>query len=782
MQKTKIRNRLSGSLRLMTAQLFTVLVLILLSASAVAQYGAPNGEWHTWGGDHGFTRYSALDQINRDNVDQLEVVWRWSAPLLRGRPDGNLKATPLMINGVLYTPAGEHQVIALNPASGQEIWRFTPDPPDISGRGLGLSSRSLAYWTDGVEQRIYHNTLDGRLISIDARTGLADPAFGNHGYVLLSENLLDAGDTREVPFVGSSSPAAVVGNVVVAQVVGAITAPNQQATPGYIRGYDARSGEMIWKFHTIAQPGEFGNETWENDAWQYTGNTGVWSMMSVDEETGYIYLPVEAPSNDFYGGHRLGDNLFSQSIVCLDGATGERIWHFQLSHHDVWDYDPPAAPILHDLLINGVTIKAVTQLSKQGMSFVFDRVTGEPVWPIEERAVPQGDVPGERLSPTQPFPSKPPPYNPQGYNEDDLIDFTPELRAEALAIAEQFVRGPMYTPVSRARDGVIGTWVNPGYQGGANWNGAAFDPETAMMFVPVRNSPMIGSLSDPDPELTDWNFLRDSSRAIAGPRGLPIMRPPWSVITGTDMNAGEHRWSRGIGPASDYIRNHPDLQGLGLDFSNMGHPLVRPSPLATKTLMFMAESGNLSGDPGGRMFRAYDKLSGDVVAEIELPEKVSGAPMTYMHEGRQYIVMAIASAQHPAELIALALSDCAAGPGRCRQADNAASTPVNQIVTAPMAIRNGPNNGELISAEQARQGAEIFAQTCAACHGESGQGSRGAGPALSTLTDVEAIIRSVSQGGVEMPPMAAMLSAEQIEAVSKFVAARLTQQSLPAPR
>ncbi len=736
------------------------LLCILCSTAVLGQYGAPDGEWHTWGGDHGFTRYSALDQINADNVANLEVVWRWRALPLRDRPDRNYKATPLLIDGVLYTPTGEHQIAAIDPASGATLWVFTPDPPDISGRGLGLGSRSLAYWTDGLESRIYHNTLDGRLISVNTETGTADPLFGDNGQIMLKDNLLPPGDTREVPHVSSSSPAAVVGDVIVAQVVGDITAANQEATPGHIRGFDVRTGELLWTFHTIPQEGEFGNDTWENDSWRYTGNTGVWSMMSVDEETGYIYLPVEAPSNDFYGGHRLGDNLFSQSIVCLDAATGERVWHFQLTHHDVWDFDPPAAPILHDLLINGETIKAVTQLTKQSMSFVFNRVTGEPIWPIEERAVPQGDVPGERLSPTQPFPSKPPPYTTQGYNEDDLIDFTPELRAEAVAIAEQYLRGPMYTPVIRAREGgLIGTWVNPGYQGGSNWNGAAFDPETGMMFVPVRNAPMVASVSDPDPERTDWNFLRDNSRFIQGPRGLPIMRPPWSVITGTDMNAGEHRWSRGIGPASDYIRNHPDLQGLGLDFDNMGHPMVRPTPLATKTLMFMAESGHLSGDPGGKMFRAYDKATGDVVAEIELPEKATGAPMTYMHRDRQYIVVAIASAEFPAELVALALP----GAGSM-QVKSIAEPDRAAIVSMPVLE---------LSEQETRRGRDLFVQHCASCHGADGLSSPGGAPALAGLYDLSGITQAINDGGVGMPSMRALLSEADIEMISRFVAAQM---------
>ena len=420
-----------------------------------------NGEWLTWGGDAGFMRYSPLDQITAANVANLEVVWRWAALPLGKRPDPNLKATPLYIDGVLYTPTGVHQAAAIDPATGRTLWTFTPEPAEVGGRGTSLSSRALAYWTDGKQQRLFHNTLDGRLISIDARTGKADPAFGNQGYIDLRQNLRPDGSA--VPSVGSSSPATVVGDVVIAQVVGDVTAANKEATPGHIRGYDVRTGKLLWRFNTIPQAGEFGNETWEGDSWAYTGNGGVWTMMSADPELGYVYLPVESPSNDFYGGQRKGDGLFGETLVCLDARTGKRVWHYQIVHHGVWDYDLPAAPILHEVRKDGKRIKAVTQLTKQGMSFVFDRVTGEPVWPIEERPVPQNGAPGEQLSPTQPFPTKPAPYLALGYSEDTLIDFTPALRQEALAIAKRYVRGPMYTPTTPViAGGTQGTWVQPG--------------------------------------------------------------------------------------------------------------------------------------------------------------------------------------------------------------------------------------------------------------------------------------------------------------------------------
>lgn len=726
------------------------------SPLARAQYGAPDGEWHTWGGDHGFTRYSNLSQIDASNVHDLQLVWRWRALPLGERPDINMKATPLMVDGMLYVPSGQHQVVALDPATGEEIWRYTPEPASVADRGLGLGSRGLALWGEGDEQRLFHNTLDGRLLAIDAGTGQAVREFGNNGTVMLREGLYP--DGTDAASVGSSSPPAVVGDVVVAQVVGTITAPNVAATPGHIRGYDVRTGELLWRFNTVPQPGETGHDSWEGDSWRYTGNTGVWSMMSVDTETGYIYLPVEAGSNDFYGGHRQGDNLFSQSLVCLDGRTGELVWYYQLTHHGLWDYDPPAAPILGDILVDGRRIKAVTQLTKQGMSFVFDRITGEPVWPIHERPVPPSEVPGERAAPTQPFPELPEPYLSQGYHESDLIDFTPQLRAEALQIAQQYVRGPMYTPPTPIREGgTQGTWVNPGYQGGSNWNGAAFDPGHARMYVPLRNAPMAAALMPPDPSLTDWQYLRAPSVFIQGPRGLPITRPPWSLVTATDMNTGRHLWSRSIGPASDHIRNHPDLQGLELDFENMGHPMIRPSPLLTAELLFLAEAGHLSGDPGGPMFRAYDKQTGEVRAEIQLPAKASAAPMTYFHDGYQYIVVAVSSVDHPAELVALALPGATTGE-QAMTPDLSGISPGRD--TTPVSLDN--NELELAASR--------FQTYCAACHGVNGAGIAGASaPALGHVNNVSAAALAIARGGVEMPAFALQLDEADIELLSRYV-------------
>jgi len=716
-----------------------------------------HGEWHYWGGDAGSTRYSSLDQIDATNAQRLSVAWRWQSLPLQSGADSNLQMTPLMIDGVLYVSTGVHQAAAIDPASGATKWIFNPEPKDLqSGRPGNPSGRGLAYWTDGKQQRLFRNTLDGRLISIDARTGKADPKFGKRGTVILNEGLSE----RVVPVLGSTSPAIVVGDVVVVQVVPEVYAPNQAATPGHIRGYDVRSGEQKWIFHTIPQAGEYGVDTWENDSWKYNGNTGVWTMMSADPALGYVYLPVETPSHDFYGGHRLGDNLFAESIVCLDAKTGRRVWHFQIVHHGVWDYDPPAAPILGDIVIDGKRIKTVTQVTKQGMSFVFDRITGEPVWPIEERPVPPSDVPGERLSPTQPFPTKPAPYERLGYHEEDLLDFTPELRQEALAIASKYVRGPLYTPTTRVIEGgTQGTWVAPGYGGGSNWNGAAFDPDSGMMFVPTKNQPMIASLTKADPALTDYDYVRATTLTVQGPRGLPVVRPPWSKITATDMSTGEHRWWRSIGPAPDSVRNHPDLQGLGLDFSTMGYTSIRPSPLVTKSLLFLGDSGALSGDPGGNLLRAYAKESGAVVAEIELPSKSTGAPMTYSYRGKQYIVVAVATRQHPAELIALSLPD----------GDAPKTMAPTKAVTAA-AARN-TNRGSVTKAMQGQldSGRAIYGRYCASCHGAQGEGVADGAPPLSGQRNVDLVIERVRKGGIQMPPMQTMLTEQQIRDVSAFV-------------
>lgn len=626
------------------------------------------GEWITWGGDAEQTRYSALDQINAGNVGRLEVAWTWKGQPLPNRPDFNWKATPIYVNGTLYVPTGGSKVAALDPETGETRWMFTPDPVRVGTRPFSGSSRAVSYWTDGTKKRILHNSIDGRLFSIDADTGQLDPAFGAGGMVDLKKELLAADDPRKVSDLGSTGPGIVVGDVIVVQVITEDGPANKEQIPGNLRGYDIRTGKRLWTFNTIPRPGEFGHDTWKDDSWKYTGNASVWSMMSADPELGYVYAPIESPTNNFWGGQRPGDGLFGESIVCIDAKTGKRVWHFQVLHHGVWDYDLPAAPILHDIVKDGKTIKAVTLLTKQGMNFVFDRKTGKPVWPIEERPVPTSmAVEGEQLSPTQPFPTRPAAYTNLGYNEDDLLNFSPAHRAAAKAVADQYVQGPMYTPPTQAGPGIKtkGTLIFPNFGGGSNWNGGAVDKETNMLFVPIRSTHMAVGLSPADPAKTDWRYRVAGGEGgwLKTADGLPITRPPWAEVVATDMNRGEHVWRKPIGGAPDWIRNHPSVKGLKLDFDNMGQISVRPSPLVTKTLLFLAESSNIGGDPGGPMFRAYDKRSGKVVAELTLPGKTSGAPMTYLHKGRQYIAVALSEQGRPARLVTLALPTPGAPPG-----------------------------------------------------------------------------------------------------------------------
>lgn len=424
-----------------------------------------------------------------------------------------------------------------------------------------------------------------------------------------------------------------------------------------MRGYDVHTGKLLWTFHTIALAGEFGNDTWENGSWKYTGNTAVWAPMSADEELGYVYLPVEMPTGDVYGGHRRGNNLFGDSLVCLDARTGKRIWHYQLVHHDTWDYDNPAAPVLLDITVNGRRIKAVAQVTKQAFTFVFDRVTGEPVWPIEERPVPQSDVPGEKSSPTQPFPTKPAPFDRQGLTESHLIDFTPKLKAEAMRVASQYRSGLVFTPpIIRDSDGgKRATLQLPGAGGGANWQGAAADPETGFLFIPSSTDPYTSALTH-DPKRSTMDYI--AAGGLGGPKvmGLPLFKPPWGRITAYDLNTGDRLWMIPNGETTDAVKNNPALKGI--DTSKFGNS-TRASLLVTKTLLFAA-SGR--GDPA---FRALDKKTGAVIFKMNLPGTTSGGPMTYLMNGREYIVVAVAEVPGGApELVALTLPGASKEPAR----------------------------------------------------------------------------------------------------------------------
>ncbi len=652
-----------------------VIVAILLATgiSAPGQQGAQDGEWRSYGGDVASTKYSPLDQIDRDNVGDLEIAWRWRTDNLGPRTDFNYQATPLMVGGVLYTTAGwRRNAVAIDGATGETLWMYRLDEGERGDVApvRASSGRGLAYWTDGQsDERIIHVTKGYHLVALDASTGRPIPAFGEQGVVDLYDGLFEGLDRPplEDGQIGLNSPALVVGDVIVVGAALLATAPAPEFPAGFVRGFDVRTGEQLWIFHTIPQPGEFGNDTWENDSWRYTGNTGVWAPMSADHELGYVYLPVETPTNDLYGGHRPGDNLFAESLVCLDARTGERVWHFQFVHHGIWDYDIPTPPTLVDITVDGREIKAVAQITKQAFTYVFDRVTGEPVWPIEERPVPASTVPGEQAAPTQPFPTRPVPFDRQGVSEDDLLDFTPELNAEARRIASEYQLGPLFTPpILGGSDGRRGLLMLPQMTGGANWQGGAVDPETGILYVASATHPTIAALTNnPDRSTMDYvpGFGGRRARGAAaregcgefGPLGLPLIKPPWGRITAIDLNTGDHVWMIANGDTPDCVKNHPALSGL--DIPRTGKP-ERSGILVTKTLVFAGEGGGLFATPtwaGGPMFYAYDKQTGETIWEFELPKRQSGIPMTYMVEGKQYIAMAISARGEPAELVALSL-------------------------------------------------------------------------------------------------------------------------------
>jgi glucose dehydrogenase len=630
-----------------------LVALSLMSASVAAQPEAEAGrivEWPVYGGSLASQFYSPLDQINADNVGRLRVAWRWYAGNFGPRPESHSETTPLMIDGVLYATAGvTRNIVAIDAASGETLWVWRPDEGKrFDAAPRKMSGRGVAYWTDGADdERIVTVTPGFHLVALDADTGRPVREFGEAGVVDLMRFIRGPADNVEI---GSSSPPLVVGDVVVVGPAHGVGArPNSKAqTKGDVRGFDARTGELLWTFHTIPEPGEFGYDTWLNDSASYTGNAGVWGPMAADPELGMVYLPVEGGTSDMYGGERPGTNLFANSLVALDVRTGQRIWHQQLVHHDVWDYDNPTSPILLDVTVEGRPIKAVVQLTKQAFAYAFDRETGEPIWPLEERPVPGSDVPFEWSSPTQPVPTKPAAYDRQGFTEDDLIDFTPEIKAAALEEVADLRLGPMFSPPSllEAEDGTRGTLVLPHYGGGANWEGGAVDPESGMLYVGSQTNPAVEALR-PDPDFTDVHYVFVNGPSPQ-PLGLPIVKPPWGRITAIDMNTGEHAWMVPNGDTPDAVKNNPALAGMNIPQTGK---MSRAVLLVTKTLLFAGEGWG--GDP---ILRAYDKRSGDVVAEIELPGAAGGRPMTYMLDGRQYIVLAVGR-PNPAELVALALPD-----------------------------------------------------------------------------------------------------------------------------
>lgn len=643
-----------------------VRVASLINGASTAQR-VVNAEWTSYHADSSSTHYSPLDYINRDNVANLEIAWRWYSANHGPQPEFNYESTPLMIDGVLYATAGRRRdVVAIDPVTGETLWMYRLD--EGSRRGPRVNSgRGVAMWRDDATTRILNITPGYQMISLDAATGQPDPAFGVNGFVDLRQNLEDRFevDAANIP-VGSTTPPMIVGDViVVGATFGSGGSPQSKKGPaGAIRGYDVRTGELLWKFNTIPRGDDFGTETWRDGSEMYTGNAGSWTSLSADQERGIVYIPVEAATGDMYGGHRPGDNLFTQSLVALDALTGERLWHFQFVHHDVWDYDPPTGPVLADLNVDGQVIPAAIQVTKQGMVYTFNRVTGEPVWPIIERPVPQNGVPGEQLSPTQPIPTKPAPFETTGLTEDDLIDFTPELRAEALKILDQYTWGPLFTPPSLVTEDNLATVFMPGFGGGANWQGVAFDPETNILYIPSTSHPMKVGLGK-DNRNNDFDYAMTSQGIpLDGPFGLPIIKPPYGRITAIDMNSGEHLWMMANADTPEWIRNHDKLRGVEIP-ERTGHG-DRGALLVTKSLLFAGEGAGLYGGQtgGGKMFRAHDKATGEILAEVELPAKQTGLPMTYAIDGVQYIVVPIGDTGHPGELVALRLRQANANPGR----------------------------------------------------------------------------------------------------------------------
>ncbi len=615
-----------------------------------AQTGAPAGEWRAYHGDNRSLRYSTLDQITPANVPALRVAWEFATDSFGPKPEFKNEAAPLYIDGTLYMTAGiDRDVVALDPSTGSLRWSWSPDEGERSVRAPRRNSgRGVAYWADGADARIVVVTPGFTLVALDARTGTPVPSFGENGRVDLKQNL-GRGDFDPFAPIGSSSPVVISnGVIIVGPALELGFRPRTMANvPGFVRGFDVRTGNELWRFNTIPQAGEPFTETWENESWKYTGNAGVWPPFSADDELGYVYLPVEAGTGDLYGGHRPGDNVYTSSLVCLDVRTGKVVWHFQQIRHDIWDYDNTTAPMLIDITVEGRPIKAVALFTKQAFTYVFDRVTGEPVWPIEERAVPQSDVPGERTAATQPFPARPPAFDRQGFSPDDVVDYTPEIRRRALELLKPYRLGAMYAPPSLANapDGTRGTLILPGVQGGAQWEHGAADPETGMLYVGSATNPSLLALEQSDESDMDYVAARGGVPSVDG---LPIVKPPYGRITAIDLNAGATAWQVPNGETPPAVRDHPLLKGVTLPRTGSRS---RAGLLATKTLLFAGE-----GWGGQPFFRALDKRTGETVWETAIPAVQTGPPVTYMHEGRQYIAFTVGEQDRvPARVIAFAL-------------------------------------------------------------------------------------------------------------------------------
>ena len=654
-----------------------LLVSSCLIPSIVNGQNIEDGEWGYFGGDNKFNRYSPLDLINTNNVDQLSIVWHRDATAASLRDDyngmgfeKNLRSTPLLIDGVLYAPNIFGLVEAFDPATGETVWTQEPYQQTLL-EAAGISSRGIAHWQQGIDRRLMV-VRGSYLYALNPQTGEPFPDFGREepGRVNLAYSAANANN-----FALTTSPL-VIGNTA---VIGGFLngagdgGSRKEAAPENIRGFDVRTGELKWEFNVVPQAGEFGYDTWEEGSAEWSGDIGSWCCLSADNELGIVYVPLGAPTSAYYGGHRPGDNLYANSLVALDAETGKRIWHFQMIHHDLWEYDNSSPPILGDITVNDRTIKAVMQANKNGFVYVFDRTNGEPVWPIVETPVPQSIVEGEATSATQPIPSKPPAFDRQGITLDDLIDFTPALRNQALELVDNFTLGPLYTPPSPwIEGGNQGTLTLPNTWGAGNWNTGAFDPETGIYFaVSYTKTDNLGIAPTTSDSATMTHTIAQGSPNAPAIQGLPLVKPPYGRVTALNMNTGELEWSVANG---DGARDHPLLRDL--DLPPLGIP-NRPAPLVTKSLLFVGEGsdavvGTVPGGGGaydgpdtgydeswrwGTLFRAYDKSSGITVFEIDLAAGTTGAPMTYMHEGKQYIVVAVSSRATDPEWIALGLSE-----------------------------------------------------------------------------------------------------------------------------
>ena len=671
--------------------LYTVASAVLLPTTGSAQFRPKDTEWPSYAADLAGSRYRPLDQINASNFNDLEIAWRIKTDNFGDRPEYKLEGTPLMVNGVFYATAGSRRaVIALDPATGELLWIHGEHEGKRGGAApRQLSGRGLAYWSDGKEERILYVTPGFRLICLDAKNGVRIPSFGNSGEVDLKLNddqdILPDLITGEI---GIQSAPVVAKNTV---IIGAafregMTPRSMRNNKGYVRGFDVRTGKRLWIFHTIPKKDEFGYDTWEKDSAEYTGNTGVWTQITVDEQLGLVYLPVESPTSDFYGGHRPGNNLFGETLVCVDLKTGERKWHFQLVHHPLWDMDISSAPILADITVDGKPVKAVAQPTKQGFLYVFDRITGKPIWPIPERSVEVGNVPDEWYSPTQPIPTKPAAYSRNGVSIDDLIDFTPALRDRAKEIASKYHLGPVYTPPTVSTlDGTLGTLTMGTASGGTNWPGGSYDPETHNVYVYACNSCIepIGLVPAPK-EISDLNYIAGTAgkevEILKGPGenagadspkppkkrqgsgyislnidGLPLVKPPYGTITAINLDKGEFVWQIAHGETPDVVRNSEALKGLNIP--RTGQETYNIGTLVTKTLVIAGEGQvtTTSEHPRGAMLRAYDKITGKEVGAVYMPAPQTGSPMTYMVNGKQYIVVAVSGGPYPGEYIAYAL-------------------------------------------------------------------------------------------------------------------------------